>query len=136
MRLPCPLPFFGLIYCLRFTDNIIHAFERFSDVAFTFSGNNVISRAKNFEFPNFVAVPRKKRKVIRSCGTLRNCILDVGLDFFEERIRIFGQFFFPSCGFRDIGDVFERRFRKNFKQPFLAPGETYESTTKYCFSVG
>lgn len=24
---------------------------------------------------------------------------------------------------------------KNFKQPFLAPGETYESTTKYCFSV-
>jgi aldose 1-epimerase len=25
---------------------------------------------------------------------------------------------------------------KNFKQPFLSPGETYESTTKYCFSVG
>lgn len=24
---------------------------------------------------------------------------------------------------------------KNFAQPFLAPGETYESTTKYCFSV-
>lgn len=24
---------------------------------------------------------------------------------------------------------------KNFKQPFLSPGETYESTTKYCFSV-
>ena len=25
---------------------------------------------------------------------------------------------------------------KNFKQPFLSPGETYESTTKYCFSIG
>ena len=24
---------------------------------------------------------------------------------------------------------------KNFKQPFLAPGETYDSTTKYCFSA-
>lgn len=24
---------------------------------------------------------------------------------------------------------------KNFKQPFLSPGETYDSTTKYCFSV-
>ena len=24
---------------------------------------------------------------------------------------------------------------KNFKQPFLSPGETYESTTKYCFSA-
>lgn len=24
---------------------------------------------------------------------------------------------------------------KNFKQPFLSPGETYESVTKYCFSV-
>lgn len=24
---------------------------------------------------------------------------------------------------------------KNFKQPFLSPGEVYESTTKYCFSV-
>jgi aldose 1-epimerase len=25
---------------------------------------------------------------------------------------------------------------KSFKQPFLSPGETYESTTKYCFRVG
>jgi aldose 1-epimerase len=25
---------------------------------------------------------------------------------------------------------------KLFAQPFLSPGETYESTTKYCFSVG
>lgn len=24
---------------------------------------------------------------------------------------------------------------KNFKQPFLSPGETYESTTKYCFHI-